>query len=121
MRFHSPSPRAVPRAGGRVLLTDQRRAADLPARDALVAADALADVVQAPLLDLLRHEGIGDRRPRGADDVELAGVDDGDHRVRVRDAAHADDRLVRVVAGLDLPGEGLLVVLLEEPRRAGVL
>ena len=47
-------------------------AADLPTRDADVAADALADVVESALLDLLRQERIGDRRPRGADDVALA-------------------------------------------------
>ena len=53
---------AVLLAGGRVLRADQRRAADLPARDADVAADALADVVEPALLDLLRQERIGDRR-----------------------------------------------------------
>src|SRR6185369_7637178 len=39
------------------------------ARDADVAADALADVLQAALLDLLGQERVGDRRPRGADEV----------------------------------------------------
>src|SRR5205809_1066495 len=44
---------AVFLARGRVLRADQRRPADLPARDADVAADALADVVEPPLVDLL--------------------------------------------------------------------
>ena len=66
---------AVLLAGGRVLGADHRRAADLPARDADVAADALADVVEAALVDLLRQERVGDRRPRSADDVELAALD----------------------------------------------
>ena len=55
-------------ARGRVL-----RAADVAAgirlRDADVAADALADLVEPPLLDLAREERVGDRRPRGADHV----------------------------------------------------
>jgi hypothetical protein len=112
---------AVLLAGGGVLRADHRRAADLPPRDALVAADALADVLEAALLDLLGEEGVGDRRPGGADDVELPGLDDPHHRVGVRDAPDADDRLVRVVAGLHLARVGLLVVLLEEARRPGVL
>ena len=108
-------------AGGGVLGAHHRRAADLPARDALVAADALPDVVETALLDLVRQERVRDRRPGGADDVELSGVDDGDHRVGVRDPADADDRLVGVVARLDGARVRLLVVLLEEPGRAGVL
>src|ERR1700729_1406291 len=52
-------------AGGRVLGADHRRAADLPARDALVATDALADVVEPSLPDLLWPEWIGDGGPGG--------------------------------------------------------
>ena len=44
-------------AGGRVLRADDRRASDLPG-DADVAADALADVVEPALVDLLREERV---------------------------------------------------------------
>src|SRR5207302_10969349 len=66
---------------GRILRADQRRAADLPARDAGVAADALADVLEPPLVDLPRQPRIRDRRAAGGDDVELPGVDRLDHPV----------------------------------------
>ena len=49
--------------GGGVLGADERRATDLPTRDADVAADALADVVEPALLDLSREERIGDPGP----------------------------------------------------------
>ena len=78
---------AVLLAAGRVLGAPDRRAALLPAGDADVAADALADVLEAALLDLLRQERIGDRRAGGADDVGLPGVDDADHDVRVGEPA----------------------------------
>ena len=63
---------AVLLAGRRVLGANERRAADLPPRDADVAADALADVLEATLVDLLRQERIRDRRAARGDDVELA-------------------------------------------------
>ena len=49
-------------AGGGVLRADDRRTAGLPARDADVAPDALADVVESTLVDLLGEERIRDRR-----------------------------------------------------------
>ena len=63
-----------------------------PFDDALVAADALADLVQPALLDLAREERVGDRRAGRADDVPDAGADDLGHLVGVREAPDADDR-----------------------------
>src|SRR6185437_10085544 len=48
-------------------------APELRLRDADVGADALADLVEAALLDLPRQERIGDRRPRRADQVPDTG------------------------------------------------
>ncbi len=110
---------AVLLARGRVLRADQRRSADLPARDADVAADALADVVEAALVDLLRQERIGDRRPTGGDDVELAGVDRVGHRVGIRPAADAEHRLLRDRLDGGLPRK--LASLRVEARRRRVL
>ncbi len=98
-------------------------AADVPAgirlRDADVAADALADLVQAPLLDLAREERVGDGRARGSDDVPDAARDDLGHPIRVGQARDADDRLrgrlAHVLRPLQLPP------LREEARRARVL
>src|SRR6185436_5635297 len=84
---------------------DDRRAADLPPRDADVAADALADVVEPALVDLLRKEGIRDRWPTGGDDVERAVVDRFDHHVRARETPHAQHRLLRDALHGLLPGE----------------
>src|SRR5207245_138700 len=82
-------------AGGRVLRADQRRAPDLPARDADVAADAFTDVVESAFVDLPRQPRIRDRRAAGGDDVELAPVDRLDHQVRAREAPDPEDRLLR--------------------------
>src|SRR5919202_303549 len=82
-------------AGGRVLGADDGRAADLPARDANVAADALADVVESPLIDLPRQPWVGDGRAAGGDDVELARLDGLDHQVWARKAPDAEDGLLR--------------------------
>jgi hypothetical protein len=106
-------------ARGRVLRADERRASDLPARNANVAADALTDVVEPALVDLLRQERVRDRRTAGGDDVELARRDRLDHHVRVRPATDAEHRLLR--DGLDgalpreLPPRGV------EPRGGRVL
>ncbi len=51
--FSGCQPRRYSSPARRVLRADERRAADLPARDADVAADALADVVEPALVDLL--------------------------------------------------------------------
>ena len=92
----------------------------LELRDAHVAADALANVVAAPFLDLLRQEGIGDRRPRRADDVALARVNDADHVVGAGEAPVVDHRYV-AHHGLDLVDERPGPVGLAEARAAGVL
>ena len=105
-------------ARGRVL-----GAADVAARvrlrDADVAADALADLVEPSLLDLAREERVGDRRPRGADHVPDAARDDLRHLVGVGEARDADDRLRGRLAHVPRPLE--LPALLEEARGAGVL
>ena len=88
-------------------------------RDADVAADALADLVEPPLLDLAREERVGDGRPRGADHVPGAAGDDLRHLIRVGEPCDADDRLRSRLAHVLRPLE--LPALLEEPRGAGVL
>ena len=106
-------------AGGRVLGTDHRRSADLPARDADVASDTDAHVVDPAFLDLLRQEGIRDRRPGRPDDVGNALGHDLGHLFRIREAPHAEHRLFRDL--LDELGPGDLVPLLIEARRPRVL
>ncbi len=108
---------AVLLAGGRVLRAAQVAAPDR-ARVAGVAADALAHLVVAALLDLARQERVGDRRPGGADQVDRAAPHDLGHPVGVGEAADDDDRLLRRLPGLPRPLE--LVALLEEPRRPAV-
>ncbi len=106
-------------AGGGVLSADHRRTADLPARDAYVAADADADVVVAAFLDLLRQPGIGNRRTGGADDVGDALGDDLRHFFRIGEAADAEHRLLRHL--LDEARPGHLMALLVEARGARIL
>ncbi len=89
------------------------------ARDADVAADALADVLEPPLLDLQRQERVGDRGTRRADQVDHAVPDQPHHRVRRGQPADADDRLRREL--LD-PAEVLLRPrLVREARGARVV
>ena len=104
---------------GGVLGADERRPADLPARNAHVAADTLADVVEAALLDLVGQEGVGDRGPGGADDVRLARGHDLRHVIGAGHAADAEHR--HVGDALHVLDPGLLVVGLVEARRACVL
>ena len=104
---------------GGVLGADERRPADLPARNAHVAADALADVVEAAFLDLIGQEGVRNRGPGGADDVRLAGGNDLCHVVGAGHAADAEHR--HVGDALHVLDPGLLVVGLVEARRARVL
>ena len=93
---------------------------DSALRDADVAADALADLAVAALLDLLREERIGDRRPRGADQVPRAAERMiSAIRSGFVSRADADDRLRRRLAHSAGPFE--LVALLEEARGARVL
>src|SRR6266508_1879635 len=96
---------AVLLARGRVLRADEWRAADLPARDADVAADELADVGQTPLVDLQGKKRIGDGRAAGGDDVQRAAVDRLDHQVGGCEAADAENRFLRNVLDRLLPRE----------------
>src|SRR6478735_4424371 len=79
-----------------------------------VAADALAHLVVAALLDLAREERVRDRRPRGPDQVGMAAADDLRHAVGIREAADDDDRLRGRLLGPARPLE--LVALLVEAR-----
>ena len=88
-------------------------------RDADVTADALADVVNAPLLDLLGQERVGDGRARRADEIEHATLDLADHGVGGGEPAHADHRLGRHL--LDESDVGLLRSLGHEARGARVV
>ena len=87
-------------------------------RVAGIAADALADLVVAALLDLLWQERIRDRRPRRADQIDGAASHQVGHPVGVGEPAHHHDRLLGRLAGTARPGH--LVALVEEPRRARV-
>ena len=103
---------------GRVLGAADGRHGEI-ARDADVAADTLADVLEAPLGHLSREEGVGDGGPRAADQIDDALLDDGDHAVRRRIAADADDRLRGEL--LDAFDEGFLPSLLAEAGRLAVV
>ena len=83
-----------------------------------VAADALADVLDPPLTDLVGQEGIGDRRPGAADDIEHPAPQLADHGIGRGKAPHAQNRLVRDL--LDEAGEGFLKALGVVARRAAV-
>ena len=104
--------------GGRVL-----RAGDLVVvertREADVAADALADLVEPAFLDLLRQERVGDRRPRGADQVPDAAADDLHHPLRARQAPDADDRLRRGLANAAGPLQLPALVVAARRRDVG--
>src|ERR1700686_4321530 len=102
-----------------VLRADHRRAANFPARNTHIAADADADVVVAAFFDLLRQPGIGDGWPRGADDIGDALGHDLGHLFRVGEAAHAENRFLCDL--LDEARPGPLVALLVEPGWARVL
>ena len=77
---------AVLLAHGRVLGASDRHA-ETVVGVADVAADALADVLDPSLLDLLRQEGVGDRRPGGADQVLGPVPNDPGHGVGGGEAA----------------------------------
>ena len=104
---------------GGVLGADKRRAADLPARDAHVAADAFADIVEPPLLDLLGQEGIGNRGPCCTDDVGLTRLENLDHVVGTGDAPDGQHGHVGHIP--DALDPGPLVVRLVETRRPRIL
>ena len=63
-------PAAPPFLADRRVLRATHRHAVMPARDADVAADALADVLLPALVDLARQKRIGNGRPRRTDEIE---------------------------------------------------
>ena len=105
--------------GGGILRADHRRSADLPARNAHVAADAHPNVIVAPLLDLLRQPGIGDRGARRTDDIRYPLGDDLGHLLRIGKPSHPQHRLLRHLLHEARPGH--LVSLLVEARGARIL
>ena len=112
-------PTAPPLLAHRRVLGAVDRGGRPVAGDADVAADALADVLGAALLDLQRQERVGDRGTRRADQVDHAIPDQPHHRVRRGQPADADDRLRREL--LD-PAEVLLRPrLVREARGARVV
>ena len=82
-----------------------------------VAADAFADVLDAVLVDLLRQEGIGNGRPRRADEVEDALLHLAHHHVGRGEAADAHHRLRRQL--LDAADQVFLRAFRLEARGAG--
>ena len=101
------------------------RAHDLAAllefRDADVAADALADVLEPSFRDLGRQERIGDGGARGADDVEHAGPDQRHHVVRAREPSVADHRNAGAEDRLALLDEGRHPAGFAKARNARIL
>src|SRR6202140_4833058 len=79
-------------ADGRVLRAPHRDGI-VPARDTDVAADALADVLLAALVDFPGEKRIRDRGSRRADQIEHAASDLTDHGVRGGETADAAHRL----------------------------
>ncbi len=86
------------------------------AGDADIAADAFADVLYPALFDLFGQEGIGDRGPRTADEIERPLPDHPRHHIGAGEAADAHDRLARKLA--DATHKGLLRGLFLEARGA---
>ena len=71
------------------------------------------------LLDFLRQERIRNAGSGGADDIKLARTDDLGHLVCIREAAHAQYRLLGYLLDEFLPGQ--LMPRLVETRRPGIL
>ncbi len=107
-------PAATPFLAHRRVLGAADRRMQRIAGDADVAADALADVLEAPLLDLPRQERVGDRRPGRADQVEHAVAHHPHHRVGRGEASDPDDRLARQL--LEPADVGFLRRLVREAR-----
>ena len=97
----------------RVLGAADRRHGEV-AGDADVAADAFADVLRTPLLDLPGEERIGDRRTRAADQIDQALPDDRHHSIGRRVPPDRDHRLRG--QALDAFDEGLVSALGSEAR-----
>ena len=83
-----------------------------------VAADALADLVEAALLDLLGQERVGDGRARRADEVDDAPPHLREHGFGRGEPADPDHRLRG--HGLDERHVRLLVPFPREPGGGGV-
>jgi hypothetical protein len=102
----------------RILRADDRDVA-LEAGDALVAADALADVVEPAFVDLVRQEGIGDRGTGAADDVALPAAQHAHHLVGIGEPADVDDGNLGDLLHVARPRR--LMIGLVEARRTGIL
>src|ERR1700760_1385368 len=85
-------PSAAPLLPDRRILRTAHRNTVVPTGDADVAADALADVLLAPLSDLLRQKWIGNRGSCTADQIEHSPLDLRNHGVRRSEAPHSDHR-----------------------------
>ena len=112
-------PAAPPLLAHRRVLRAAQVGRGIVARHTHITADAFADLVDPPFLDLLRQERIGDRGPRRADEVHDASPNLRDHRVRRGEAPHADHRLARQL--FDEACIFLLKTLLCEARRLAVV
>ena len=103
-------PAAPPLLPHRRVLGAPDRDVEEIACDADVAADALADVLQAPLLDLQREKRVRDRRSGRADQVEDAVAHEAHHRVRRGQPPHRDHglrrQLLQAAQVVLLPGLG---------------
>src|SRR5262245_22376331 len=101
-------------ADSRVLSAHDRRLLLVP-RDADVAADAFAHVVEAPVLDLARKKRICDARTCDPDYIDNAAANRRCHRIGTREPPDAYDPLGRVRPHQLDEFQG--IPLLEEPRR----
>ncbi len=86
-------PAAPPFLADRGVLGAAHRHPVVPARYTDIAANAFADLVLAPAADLRRQEGVGNRGPRTADQVENAAADLRHHGIGRGEAPHTHDGL----------------------------
>ena len=114
--FGMPTPPPLLAHGG--VLRAANRNAVVIGGDADVAADALADFVLAPLVDLPRQERVRYRRAGGTDQVQNAAAHLPHHFVRRGETSHAHHRPVG--QRLHETVDRLLRPLFAEPRRRGL-
>ena len=116
-RFRVPP--APPFLTERWVLGAARRRHGEVSRHAHVAADTLADILDAPLFDLFRQVRIGDRRPCRADEIENAVANESHHGIGRGEAANADHRLGGEL--LDAGNERQLIAFFGEARGLAVI
>ena len=111
-------PAAAPFFARRGVLGAAHRHAVVPAGNADVAANALADVVAVAFADLGRQKGVGNAGSRATDQIEHAAANLRHHGVGRGKTAHADHRAIG--HPLHKVDNGLMSALWPEARGAAV-